>query len=141
MYLHTLLLTQELQQKAEAKVAGLEAQIAMLRDQLSSLQVPRDFPSVPAMCLHMSGNEHIIDARDPMHDHDGACNVHAGVSCKHTHSNSETEDVFKVYIMVSLVMHLVLHSICKAVIDAGTVHRCSCRRADTAGGQPAADES
>ena len=85
MYLHTLLFTQELQQKAEAKVAGLEAQIAMLRDQLSSLQVRRDFPCVSAMCLHMSGNEHIIDARDPTHDHDGACNVHAGVSCKHTH--------------------------------------------------------
>ena len=40
MYLHTLLVKQEMQQKAEAKVAGLEAQIAMLRDQIISLQVP-----------------------------------------------------------------------------------------------------
>ena len=109
MYLHTLLLTQELQQKAEAKVAGLEAQIAMLRDQISSLQVRRDFPSVSAMYLHVSGDEHMIDARDPMHDNDRACNVHAGVSCKHTNINFETEDVFKVYIMVSLLMHLALH--------------------------------
>ena len=30
--------TQDLQQRAEAKVAGLEAQIAMLKDQISSLQ-------------------------------------------------------------------------------------------------------
>ena len=49
MYLHTLLLTQELQQKAEAKVTGLEAQIAMLRDQLSLLQVRSVFT-----CLAMS---------------------------------------------------------------------------------------
>ena len=127
MYLHTLLLTQELQQKAEAKVAGMEAQIAMLRDQISLLQVWRDFPSVSAMYLYMSGDEHMIDARDPMHDHDRACNLHAGVSCKHTHITLKLKMFSKcTSIMVSLVMHLAFHLICKAVIDAGTMHCCSC---------------
>ena len=44
MYLHHLLAKQELQQKAEAKVAGLEAQIAMLRDQITLLQVQYYLP-------------------------------------------------------------------------------------------------
>ena len=39
MSIRTLLMKQELQQKAEAKVAGLEAQVATLRDQIISLQV------------------------------------------------------------------------------------------------------
>ena len=39
---------QDLQQRAEAKVAGLEAHIAMLKDQIASLQV---WPLLEYLCL------------------------------------------------------------------------------------------